>query len=526
MKIRSLLLTLVAVSLVVAAVVTGEPLLAGIAIPMAAGLLTNRADRWMDDQPWLKIELGELIARLRPSRHKRQRSRNALVRVHLQAAPRSQRNMLVLATLALLGMGAAMVFSAVTHSPGALVAETHSIGYLIRFLFFAALGLFVAFRVSRLDPARVRRHSRLILGIAFALLVAASLFGLGDVVNGSRQFVGFSAFQIQASEVMKLALVIYVASEVSRVRNHKKVLDSLPALFSSIFACMLITIEPDVGSALVCAFAVASVWLAAGTPVKRFLSNGIWLVAVPLLSVLLVSWRRASFFAFLDPRGSLSYSGFAAEQSLLGLGSGGFFGRGFGESIEKAYYLPEAHTDFILSIIGEELGVVGVIYVLALLGIVFLAGLGIARRGRNLYEKSLAVGLTTLIAGQGLLNVFAVLGLGPVTGATLPFVSYGSSSLLTDLLAVGLLLGISNSNSANERVPSWMSANHVPLSRTLADRRIGLALSIFVLMLAVAAARTLWVGTVQASGLAAQARAQQNLCGLRSGPTWSDPRSP
>jgi cell division protein FtsW len=489
----------------VLAVVTGEPLVAGVAIPLFLGLFGSRLDRWLDRQLWMDLDVGALVGDLRLPGRPRRRRRGG--RRHRAQAPRTRRRMLVGSTLLLLFVGAAMAFSADTHSPGPLVIESQSATHLALFVTFGLVGVAVMLGIARIDPSRIRPVARPLMWTALALLVGALAAGGGG--TGYAGFVGIGFLQIQASEVAKLALVIFAADAVDRGAGPSTPRLLLPAVGVLVCACLLIMLEPDVGAAFVCVFAVSSVLLAAGFPLRKLAANLGGLILLILSPILLSPVARADFFGFLKPGDLSSLAAFEAKQSLIAVGSGGLTGRGFGESIEKAYYLPNAPTDFVLSVVGEELGVLGILLVISLLATLIFAGLGIARGGRGRFEKCVAVGLTALIGGQGLLNVFAVLGLGPDTGATLPLVSYGSSSLLITLTAVGILLSVGNAESIREEKAADTGRHRPRRKPGLTDRRVGLIFATFLVMIGIAALRSVWVGTVEAGKLKAEANDQQ-----------------
>ena len=208
-------------------------------------------------------------------------------------------------------------------------------------------------------------------------------------------------------------------------------------------ACLLVFTQPDLGTAMVIAFTVAAMLVAAGIPLRNARADRRPAVlGLVLLYALVRPYARARLTSFLDPWAHASSSGFQAVQGQIAIGSGGLFGVGPGQSVQKIFYLPEAPTDFILAVIAEELGVIGVFALLFLYGLIAYAGLRAARAARSLYSALIAVGVTSLIVSQAILNTFAVLGLAPLTGVPLPFVSYGSSSLIVMLAAMGLLLNV------------------------------------------------------------------------------------
>ena len=212
-------------------------------------------------------------------------------------------------------------------------------------------------------------------------------------------------------------------------------------------AVLLVAAQPDLGTALVICFTLAAMLVAAGMPLRQLAlvaAVGAFLV---LVFAILEPYRRARLTAFLNPWADAGGSGFQSVQGQIALGSGGLFGLGPGQSVQKIFYLPEAHTDFILAVIGEELGVAGICVLLALYGMIGYAGLRTAKAAKGVYAKLLAAGLTSLILCQALLNIYTVLGLAPLTGVPLPFISSGSTSLIVLLCSMGLLLNVAQGGS-------------------------------------------------------------------------------
>jgi cell division protein FtsW len=360
--------------------------------------------------------------------------------------------MLVTATLCLLAAGAVMVYSA--SSPDTLLpGQGSATGYLVRFVGYGAVGLVLMRTLARVGLDGVRRVTPGLLAVSFALLVAVKVPGIGRSVNGARRWLGAGPLQFEPSELMKLALVLYAAHILSSGRMTERRLRAQikPLLLITAGACGLVFLQPDLGTALVLAFTVITVLVAAGVPGRtlgKLLLGGV--VIVGLLAIL-APYRRARLTAFIDPWAHRGTSGFQAIQGQIAIGSGGLFGAGPGQSVEKVFYLPEAHTDFILAVIGEELGVLGICGLLFLYGVIAYAGLRVAKAAKGAYASLLAVGITSLIVGQAALNTFAVLGLAPLTGVPLPFVSYGSTSLIVMLAATGLLLNVAGGGAAHLR---------------------------------------------------------------------------
>jgi cell division protein FtsW len=288
---------------------------------------------------------------------------------------------------------------------------------------------------------------------SFALLVAVKLPGIGHSINGARRWLGAGPVQFEPSELMKLSLVLYAAHVLSSGRATERRPRAMlkPLLLVTAGACGLVVLQPDLGTAIILVFVVVTVMVAAGVPLRTLGLLALGVVGVILAVALLEPYRRARLTAFLDPWAHARTSGFQAVQGQIALGSGGLLGVGPGQSVQKIFYLPEAHTDFILAVIGEELGVLGVCGLLFLYGLVAYAGLRAARAAKGTYAALLGVGITSLIVGQATLNVFAVLGLAPLTGVPLPLVSYGSTNMIVMLMAVGLLLNVAGGGTAHLR---------------------------------------------------------------------------
>ncbi len=351
-------------------------------------------------------------------------------------------SMLLTATLCLLAFGVVMVFSA--SSTTQLLGESgDSAFYLKRTLIFGAIGLIVMRLLALRGVALVRNATPLILGGSFLLCAVVLVPGIGMEVNGSRAWIGAGPVQIQPSELMKLALILYGVSLLAKRPKMAAggIAPLMPFLGIAAAGCGLVVLG-DLGTALVICLALAALMVAAGVRIRdvALLAAGVGAVAV--VAIMIEPYRMARITSFLDPSGDPGGAGFQLIQAKIALGSGGLFGVGLGESLQKAFYLPEAHTDMVAAVIGEELGMMGIAALVGLYGIFGYAGLRIAQNARDRYGKLLAAGLTSLIMVQALVNLLAVFGLAPLTGVPLPFVSYGNASMLVMLSAVGLLLNI------------------------------------------------------------------------------------
>jgi cell division protein FtsW len=364
------------------------------------------------------------------------------------ASQPAEYSMLLTATLCLLAFGAVMVFSASSTtrvlSDGGLSDSAY---YLKRTAMFGAVGLLIMHLTARHGLQVVRRITPAILALSFFLLFAV-LVG-GTSVNGSSRWLGSGFLQVQPSELAKVALILYGADLFARKPKRVRSLEGmLPFLLVVGVSALLIVAEPDLGTTLVIAFASAATLVAAGARLRDLLVVALALGFFALLMTAIEPYRMARLTAFLDPGADTTGAGFQAAQAKIALGSGGLFGVGIGNGVQKAFYLPEAHTDMIPAVIGEELGLVGIVGVVGLFSLLGYAGLQTAKKARDVYGKVLAAGLTSLILVQATVNLFAVMGLAPLTGVPLPFVSYGNSNLLASLFAVGLILNVARGGTA------------------------------------------------------------------------------
>ena len=361
--------------------------------------------------------------------------------------------MLLTATLCLLAFGAVMVYSA-SSATTLLQGRGNGSGYLVRYLVYGSIGLLIMRLLARDGVRFMTRITGPLLGLSFVLVLAVHVPHIGVSVNGARRWLGTGPLQFQPSELMKLALVLYAAALLARrpqrVHDLRELVNPLVVVVAA--AVLLIGTQPDLGTALVIAFTVTAILVAAGVSLRTMAVIAGAAFAVVLLYALVRPYARARLTSFLDPWAHAAGSGFQAVQGQIAIGSGGLFGVGPGQSVQKIFYLAEAPTDFILAVIAEELGVVGVCALMFLYGLIAYAGLRTAKAARSLYSALIAVGVTSLIVSQALLNTCAVLGLAPLTGVPLPFVSYGSSSLIVMLASMGLLMNVAAGGSAHVRL--------------------------------------------------------------------------
>lgn len=363
------------------------------------------------------------------------------------ALPRSvEHSLLLTATLCLLAFGVVMVFSA-SSSASLLGATGDGAYYLKRTLMFGAIGLLAMHVLARYGLGAIRQLTPLMLVGAIGLLLATKV--IGAEVNGAQRWIVLGPVQIQASEIAKVTLMLYGAHILAERPEMTRDLRSLrPVLLVAGAVCALIIVEPDLGTGMVTAVAVTALLIAAGAKLRHLAMLGGALLFMVLIAVMMEPYRLARLTSFLNPSADASGAGFQGMQASIALGSGGIFGVGLGESVQKAFYLPEAHTDMIAAVIGEELGLLGITILCGLYMMFGYAGFRTAQRAGDRYGRLLAAALTAMIMVQATINLFAVLGLAPLTGVTLPFVSYGNSSLIVTLAAVGLLLNIAGGGTA------------------------------------------------------------------------------
>jgi cell division protein FtsW len=365
---------------------------------------------------------------------------------------RVEEDVLLTAVMCLLAYGAVMVYSA-SSANTVLQAGGDGTGYLLRYVLYGALGFGAMWFVARRSLEQVLRLTGPLLAIALGCLVLVRMPGFGVEVNGARRWLGAGPLVFQPSEIAKLALVLYAARFLAERPNRIRTLGDLTPLGLVAGAVAgLVAIQPDLGTTLVIAATVLALMFASGVPSRvlwTLLGSGAALVT---MFAMLEPYRRARLTSFLNPWDSAGDAGFQAVQGQIALGSGGVLGHGLGQSVQKIAYLPEAHTDFILAIIGEELGVIGVVALLFLYAMIAWAGLRIAKQAKGRYAALVAAGCTSLILCQAILNVFVVLGLAPLTGVPLPFISYGSTNLMVLLVCSGLLINVSRGGSVHLRV--------------------------------------------------------------------------
>jgi len=358
---------------------------------------------------------------------------------------------LLTAVAALLLLGLDMVYSAsyvIAHNSPQYQSDTY---FLTRQMIWAALGLFAMLITMRIDYRHWRRLSVPLMVISLLALLAVLVPKVGHSAYGAQRWLSLGPLPpVQPSEFAKLALLLYLSDWLSRRRDRLGELSqgTLPFALSVGAVCALVMLQPDMGSTIVILVASLSLFFLAGCDLRHFLGGLAGGGAIIALLIVTVGYRSDRLAAYLDPSSDPTGVGWHIIQSSIALGSGGLFGLGLGASRQKFYYLPGAHTDAIYAVIGEELGLLGTLSVLALFFILLYRGLRITQRAPDSYGALLAAGITFWIVLQALINIAVVTATVPFTGITLPFVSSGGSSLLVSLVAVGILLSISRHQMA------------------------------------------------------------------------------
>jgi len=336
-----------------------------------------------------------------------------------------------------------MIYSAT--SAQAVLAKTSPFAFAEKQLLFALMGGAAFLFCQRWDPKALQRVAGIGLLASIFALAAVLMPGIGVDVNGARRWISVPVFgQVQPAEFAKLTLVLWIAAAIARnPRAIGTLRGIMPYLTVTFVMAGLILAEPDLGTATTLAFVGLAMLLVAGAKPRHIVLALTVGAALAAVAIAVAPYRRARLLAFLDPWHQATTNGFQTVQAQIAVGSGGIHGVGLGNGLQKAFYLPEAYSDMILASVGEELGFIGVCAVLTALAAVVLLAFRIAMRAPDLHHRLIATGLASLIAVQAIDNAGAALGVMPVTGVPLPFVSYGGSSLLVLLASTGLLFSIS-----------------------------------------------------------------------------------
>ncbi len=353
--------------------------------------------------------------------------------------------------LGLVAFGVVMIYS--TSHILALDRYGDAYYFVKRHVLWAAVGVAVMLLAARLNIKRLRALGFPVLLVSLFALALVFVPGIGREAGGARRWVDLGPFSFQPVEIAKFGLVFFLAYFLSvkdeRLRDLK--FGFLPPVILTGVVLVLVLAQPDLGSAILIAFVAGLLLFIAGARWLHLL--GVALAAVPVLYAMIftVPWRQQRIFAFLDPFSVARGTGYQLVQSLLGLAQGGITGLGLGEGKQKLFYLPEPHTDFIYSVVGEELGLLGALGVAAVFAVLLYRGLGVAARSGDSFSGLLAAGITLMVSVQGLFNMSVAAGVVPTTGVPLPLVSLGGSSLVMTLAALGVLLSVAAANQGTVR---------------------------------------------------------------------------
>ena len=349
---------------------------------------------------------------------------------------------LFLVTSILLAIGTVMIYS----SSSAFAYESYgsSAYFLKRHIIFMFIGLIAAVSLMSFDYGKLKNYAKPFLIFSILLLIAVFIPGIGRSAGGARRWIKLGSISFQPSEIAKMALVFYAADVLSRKQSEIKdfLYGFLPLMIALGVCISLILLEPDLGTAVALTFLIIIMAFIAGVDIKQLLAMIVPGLIAMIGLIATKPYRIKRIMAFWNPWNDPRGSGFQIIQSMVAMGTGGFFGVGLAHSKQKLFYLPEAHTDFIFSIIGEELGLIGTLGIVILFAIFIWLGFRIAYSARDLYGQFLAFGLVTMLALQVIINIAAVTGSIPTKGMPLPFISYGGTSLVYSLASVGLLLNI------------------------------------------------------------------------------------
>ncbi len=349
---------------------------------------------------------------------------------------------LIISTMALMGVGIVMVSSTSYIMAVKRFGDGHF--FVKRHLIYAIAGLAALLIATKVPYAVYRKAAYPVLVLAAIFLVCIYIPGVGFTAGGARRWIRLGPLSFQPSEPARLAVIFFLAYSLAAKAGRIKEFSTgfLPNMLIPGVIIGLVVLEPDLGTAATLAMLVFIMNFIGGVRLRYLF--GMLLLALPLVYLIInkFAYMMTRILVFLDPWKDPSGAGFQMVQSFLAFGSGGVWGVGLGESKQKLFYLPEAHTDFILSVIGEELGLIGVAAVIALYGAFLVCGIRIAMKAKDLHGTYLALGITLMVVLQAAVNMAVVTGLLPPKGLTLPFISYGGTSLIVNMAAVGILLNI------------------------------------------------------------------------------------
>jgi cell division protein FtsW len=356
-----------------------------------------------------------------------------------------------------LAAGLALFGAMMVYSASAMIAVRESGGasqftYFYKQFGFTLAGLLVMFIASRVDYGRLSNPVVVYTIFAGTVVMLVAVFAFPEI-NGARRWIRMGPFSLQPSELAKIALPIFLAYFLTRNEDRVGEIKStvIPCVGALVLLGGIVFIEPDLGTTIVLCAIFSAVYFAAGAKILHIASVAAVIVVGALFAVLLAPWRVERLMAFLDPFAHSDDAGYQVVQSLYAIGSGGVFGEGFAKGQQKLFYLPYPYSDFIFSVVGEELGLIGTMAVLIAFGLLLWRGTRAAMKAPDRFGMLLGIGIITGIIVQALFNISVVISLLPAKGIPLPFISYGGSSVLVTMAAVGILLNISRQGSEGKR---------------------------------------------------------------------------
>ncbi|HJM83584.1 MAG TPA: putative lipid II flippase FtsW [Nitrospinota bacterium] len=352
---------------------------------------------------------------------------------------------IMVCSIALLAIGIAMIFSS-----SAMIAEEkfHDPFYFLKKqALWAAIGITLMLIASRIDYRIYKKYTYVLYAIAIIGLALVFIPGLGVTLNGARRWIDIGFVTLQPSEFTKLALFIFFAGFLSKKEKEGK-LDSLPFgfipnLLALAIVFTLIQMQPDLGTALIIVLVAFFMFLAAGMRILFLVTTALLAFPLVAMSIVTVAYRKKRLMSFIDPWRDSTDSGYQIIQSFVALSNGGISGVGLGSSQQKLFFLPEPHTDFIFSILGEELGLIGGLVVISLFAVLTWRGLRVGLLVEDSFGRLLALGITFAISIQAIINMAVAMGMLPTKGLPLPFISLGGSALIMWMISIGILSNIS-----------------------------------------------------------------------------------
>lgn len=366
-------------------------------------------------------------------------------RAFAMSRPNRPDGWLLFAAFGLLAIGVVMVLNASFFFAGERFGQPYLFFY--RHLFYLTIGLLLGIAASWVRTDLLERWAYWFLLVSFLLVVAVLIPGIGVIRGGARRWINLGLLSFQPAEFVKIALVLYLARSISRKGSRLQGFFGglLPHLIVTAVFVGLIILQPDFGTVVILSLVTLSLLLVGGARLRHVVGPGLLALPLAIVAVAKSPYRLQRVLCFVDPWQDPQHCGFQLVQSLIALGSGGLTGVGLGESRQKLFFLPEAHTDFIFALVGEELGLVGMVAVISLFLLLGARGFRIARRHPEPFGSLLAFGITLTIVLEATINIGVVVGLLPTKGLALPFLSYGGSALIVVLTQVGILAGLSRS---------------------------------------------------------------------------------